>query len=187
MAAPQLDLGAVKQSAQRRVQMLGAAADGSFLAPQLSPATDAFGRRLSARRCGFPTLNNLEFIEGKRSSPSMLFGLDFAPWREGIMLHTVELKGFIVLVLLRLLRRFWMLDSRRRSRSCCSQEFGSRFAVLCSLMEKNLFRVSIIHRFMCQVFWRHRCAAVQGEETEKCPASEKMMTAPAAERRLVFG
>lgn len=32
------------------------------------------------------------------------------------MLHTVELKGFIVLVLLRLLCRFWMLDSRRRSR-----------------------------------------------------------------------
>lgn len=99
--------------------MLGAAADGSFLAAQLSPATDAFGRRLIARRCGFPTLNNLEFImcgEGKRSSPSMLSGLDFAPWREGIMLYAVELKAFIVLVLLRLLCRFWMLDSRRRSR-----------------------------------------------------------------------
>lgn len=98
--------------------MLGAAADGSFLAAQLSPATDAFRRHLVARRCGFPTLNNLEFImrgEGERSSPSMLSGLDFAPWREGIMLHTVELKGFIVLVLLRLCR-FWMLDSRRRRR-----------------------------------------------------------------------
>lgn len=104
---------------RHRVQMLGAAADGSFLAAPLLPATDAFGRRLGTRRCGLPTLNDLEFImrgEGKRSSPSMLSGLDFARWREGIMLHTVELKGFIVLVLLRLLCRFWMLDSRRRSR-----------------------------------------------------------------------
>lgn len=90
--------------------------------------TAAFWRRNSrrqqmllvvARRCGFLTLNNLEFIkrgERERSSPSMLSGLDFAPWREGITLHTIELKGFIVLVLLRLLCRFWMLDTRRRSR-----------------------------------------------------------------------
>lgn len=126
--------------------------------------------------------------EGERSSPSMLSGLDFTPWRDGIMLHTVELKGFIVLVLLHLLCRFWMLDSRRSSRPELLQ--SGVWITFCRFVQpdgKNLFRVSIIHGLMCQVFWWHRCAAFRGEEKEKCPASEKVMTASAAERRLVFG